>query len=219
MLRTWIGRFFLWMTGFEIEGPAPTAKSYVLIAAPHTTNWDLPVMLGLSYVFGIRLSFLAKHTLFKGPLDGFFRWLGGIPVDRRSRHNVVHQAVDVFNENPDLVLAISPEGTRKYTPYWKTGFYHIAKEAGVPIAMGYIDYARKRGGIGPLLYPTGDMRADMDRLRAFYAPIKGKHPECYRAPRLKEEEDIPNLPPAAPAEPERDHGVPERSPFPAALQG
>lgn len=189
MLSTWVGRFFLWMTGFEVEGEAPKARSYVLIAAPHTTNWDLPVMLGLSYMLDLRISFLAKHTLFKGPFGAFFRWLGGIPVDRRSRHNAVEQAVHAFEANPDLRLAISPEGTRKYTPYWRTGFYYIALQAKVPIAMGYIDYTRRRGGVGPLFYPTGDIRADMDALRAFYNDIKGKYPDNFCRPRLREEED------------------------------
>lgn len=201
MLKYWIGQFFLWMTGFEIEGERPAERSYVLIAAPHTTNWDLPVMLGLSYVLGVKLSFLAKHTIFEGPFGWFFRWLGGIPVDRRARHNAVEQAVAAVKANPDTVLAISPEGTRKYTEYWKTGFYYIAQGAEVPIAMGYIDYSRRKGGIGPMIHPTGDIRADMDKLRAFYAPIQGKFPEQYRTPRLREEEEIPADPPAPRLEP------------------
>lgn len=198
LMRLWrhfAGHFLLWVTGFEIEGEKPKEQSYVLIAAPHTTNWDLPVMLAMSYLFDINLSYLAKHTIFKGPFAWWFKWLGGIPVDRRSNHNVVSQVADVFGENEDLILAISPEGTRKYTPYWRTGFYHIAREAGVPIAMGYIDYSRRRGGIGKAFMPSGDIKKDMDHLRAFYEPKKGKFPTQYRAPRLKIEDNIPNVQP------------------------
>lgn len=194
MLSKWLGRFFLWATGFESEGEKPDAESYVLIAAPHTTNWDLPVMLGLSYVFNMKISYLAKHTIFKGPFGRFFKWLGGIPIDRRSRNNSVSQAVDAFKKDDNLILAISPEGTRKLT-HWKTGFYYIAKGAGVPIALGYIDYERKRGGFGPLLYPSGDVEADMRQIRDFYAPIKGKYPDQFAMPKVKQ---VDTSPPAIP---------------------
>jgi 1-acyl-sn-glycerol-3-phosphate acyltransferase len=130
---------------------------------------------------------MGKHTLFRGPMGWFMTRVGGIPVWRHRRENVVKQMVKVLHTSKALALTVPPEGTRGYTDHWKSGFYHIAREAQVPIVMGYLDYARKRGGFGPQLLPTGDVRRDMDEIRRFYADKTGKYPECFSRVRLEEE--------------------------------
>jgi 1-acyl-sn-glycerol-3-phosphate acyltransferase len=174
--------------GWRVEGSLPATRKFVFIAAPHTSNWDLPFMIATAYVLQARISWLGKHTLFEGPFGWFMRALGGIPVDRRSRHNVVQQVAEHFHQSEELILGISPEGTRKKVEHWKSGFYHIAHAAQVPVGMGFLDFGRKVAGLGPLLTLTGDVRADMDKVRAFYRDIRGKRPEFECIPRLREEE-------------------------------
>jgi 1-acyl-sn-glycerol-3-phosphate acyltransferase len=175
------------MSGWKAEGEKPAAARYVLIAAPHTTNWDLLYLLALGWFLGVKISWMGKRSLFHGPIGSVMRALGGIPVRRDRSSNLVDQMAEAFEEKEDLVLTVPAEGTRGYVPYWKSGFYYIALQARVPIVLGYLDYARKRGGFGPELIPTGDIRNDMDEVRAFYAGIKGKYPENFGAIRLKEE--------------------------------
>lgn len=161
--------------GWRLEGALPPGRQFVMIAAPHTSNWDLPVMLAVAFAFGIELSWMGKHTLFWGPFGIFFRWLGGIPIDRRAAHDVVAQSVALFQQRERLILAVAPEGTRKKVRYWKTGFYHIASGAGVPILLGFIDYRRKETGVGPTVRPTGDLAADLKVIQEFYEGITGLH--------------------------------------------
>ncbi|RMG94038.1 MAG: acyltransferase [Deltaproteobacteria bacterium] len=182
----WLGRLGLRLVGWRAVGRAPD-RSVVLIAAPHTSNWDLLYMLLVAAELGIDVHWVGKHTLFRPPLGWLMRAVGGIPVDRRARHGAVAQLARAFEERPGLVLAVAPEGTRGKAPYWKSGFYEIARGAGVPIACGFLDYARKEGGIGPLIEVTGDRLRDMDAIRAFYADKTGKHPEDFTPPRLREE--------------------------------
>jgi 1-acyl-sn-glycerol-3-phosphate acyltransferase len=171
-----MGRLFLRFFGWKTEGQLPEGKKFVIIAAPHTSNWDLPFMLAVAYVFDVQISFLMKQTMFVGPFGPFFRWLGGIPVDRTARHNLVDQCVKVLQERDGLTLAIPPEGTRSKVRYWKTGFYWIAHGAKVPILLGFLDYKRKVGGLGPTFFPSGDLQGDLEKIRAFYVGISGKHP-------------------------------------------
>ena len=178
--RAAFGKLVLDTLGWHAAGRVPDEKKYVLIAAPHTSNWDLPLMLGTAYVLGADLSWMGKHTIFSPPFGGFMKWLGGVPVDRRSRNDVVKQMVDEFARRDELALAIPPEGTRKRTDVWKSGFYYIAKAAGVPIALGYLDYRTRVGGIGPVVYPTDDLEADLAKIRAFYADKEGKFPGQFR---------------------------------------
>lgn len=185
-IRRAIARAFLRLAGWAPEGEPPAARAYVLIAAPHTTNWDLLYFLANAWAFGISPSWMGKHTLFRGPLGPVMRWLGGIPVDRARAGGLVAQMSLAFVRWPDLVLTVPPEGTRSRALFWRSGFYQIALAAKVPIVMGYLDYARRRGGLGPTLIP-GDLRADMDAIRAFYADKRGKHPERFGEVRLKEE--------------------------------
>jgi 1-acyl-sn-glycerol-3-phosphate acyltransferase len=186
--KYWLGRAWMGAFGWRVEGEVPKTKKFVFIAAPHTSNWDLPFMLATAYIFGVEISWMGKHTLFKGPWGGFMKALGGIPVDRRAPHGLVRQVVERFEQADTLILAVPPKGTRKKVAYWKSGFYHIAQGAQVPIVLSFLDFQRKAAGLGPVLTPTGDIRADMDQVRAFYRDIRGKHPALECEPRLREED-------------------------------
>jgi 1-acyl-sn-glycerol-3-phosphate acyltransferase len=162
--------------GWRLEGRPPSLPKYVLIAAPHTSNWDLPMTLVMAFAYRLSITWMGKDALFRPPFGGFFRWLGGIAVDRRQSTDLVARSVEELGRSDGLVMLIPPEGTRQRVRYWKTGFYWIAHGAGVPIALGFMDYGRKVGGIGPLVVPSGDLEADMVGIRAFYAGVTGKYP-------------------------------------------
>lgn len=165
--------------GWQFVGEPPDIPKYVLIAAPHTSNWDFMVMLALDFAFKIRCVWMGKEGLFRGHLGPFYRRLGGIPIDRSSRSNVVDQAIRAFQHNERMVMVIPPEGTRRRTDRWKTGFYYIALGANVPLVFGFIDFERRAVGFGPTLMPSGDIQADMAIIRDFYKDIKGKFPENF----------------------------------------
>jgi 1-acyl-sn-glycerol-3-phosphate acyltransferase len=180
---------FLRLSGWRVEGKIPAGVTRaVVIAAPHTTNWDLPYMLAVSYVLGVRPSWLGKRELFRRPFGWLMRWLGGIAVDRDRRTNLVEQAAHRLREADRLFLVIPPSGTRSRAAHWRSGFYHIARTADVPILCAFLDYATKTGGLGPTLVPTGDLGADMDRLRLFYRDMRGKYPDNETPVRLSEED-------------------------------
>ncbi len=170
-----LARPVLSFLGWQITGNHPGLKKFVLIAAPHTSNWDVVVTLLLAFSFNIKIYWMGKESLFMFPFRPFMRWLGGIPIDRSKAHNVVDETVRVFNEHEELVITVPPEGTRGKVRYWKTGFYYIAHGAGIPIVLGYIDWARKFGGLGPTVTTTGNIEADMAIIKNFYADITGKH--------------------------------------------
>jgi 1-acyl-sn-glycerol-3-phosphate acyltransferase len=172
----WAARLWMRVFGWDVEGEAPQVTKAVLIAAPHTTNWDLPHMLAASLVFRLRISWLGKHTLFSGPWRWFMLLLGGVPVDRRSPQGAVRGVAAHFEGRDQLVIAVPPSGTRSKRDNWKSGFYWIAHTANVPVVCGYLDYSRKRAGLGFTFVPSGDVRADMDRVRAFYADKRGRFP-------------------------------------------
>ena len=155
--KHWMGR--TWMSGFgwRVEGEPPPRKC-VIIAAPHTSNWDFPFMLATAYVIGFRISWMGKHTLFWGPFGPLMRALGGIPVDRRAPQNLVQQVAERFARSDELILAIPPEGTRKKVEHWKSGFYQIACVARVPVVMGFLDFERKVGGAGRATQHQGGSR-------------------------------------------------------------
>ncbi len=182
-----VARWFLRLTGWEAEGSRPEESRFVLIAAPHTSNWDLPYLLAFAVIYDVRVSWMGKHQLFRPPIGWVMRRLGGIPIVRHQRRNMVDQMLRAFEERDEFALVVPVEATRARTPHWKSGFYHIASQAGVPIVMSYLDYQRKRGGFGPAVYPSGDLRRDMDEFRAFYEPIIGKHPEEFGPVRLEKE--------------------------------
>lgn len=186
-MKKWLAHWFLRLGGWEIGGPPPADRRFVLIAAPHTSNWDLAYMLAFGTIFDLKISWLAKHTLFYPPMGWIMRALGGIPIVRHKNSNVVDAMVSEFNTRSYLVLAVPTEGTRSRVEYWKSGFYHIAMGAGVPIVPSYLDYGKKQAGFAQPLIPTGDVTADMQYLRDIYAGKMGKFPELSGPIRLKEE--------------------------------
>jgi len=196
----WLGRNLLRIAGWRVEEPAPDAPKYVLVAAPHTSNWDFVITLAAGMALGIRPHWVGKHTLFKPPFGWLMRALRGIPIDRRAASNMVAQLAAQFDERDHLVLVMPPEGTRGLAPYWKSGFHRVAIAAGVPIALGYVDFSTKTAAIGPLFTPTGDVRADMDVVRAFYANRRGRFPHLQGPIRLQAEDEVPapEAPPDAP---------------------
>lgn len=161
--------------GWKIEGTPPTEKKYVMIAVPHTTNWDFPITLAICFLRGVNIYWMGKDSLFKGVLGPIMRWCGGISIDRSSTNNTVEQTIDAFNASNELVVTIPVEGTRSQVDRWRTGFYYIALGAKVPIGIGYLDYAKKVGGFGPTFYPTGEIDTDMGALKSFYQGVSGKY--------------------------------------------
>lgn len=163
--------------GWKIDGHRPDCDKFILLGAPHTSNWDFIFFLGATQELGIRPSFMGKTTLFKWPMTGFMLDMGGIPVDRTRRANYVEQVAGAFAEADDLALVIAPEGSRTFKGSWRTGFYHIAMAAGVPIVPAWVNHETMRGGVGKPLFPTGDYQADLAKLAAFY---REKRPDCDR---------------------------------------
>ena len=172
---------YLKLAGWTVEGSLPPhAARSVLIAAPHTSNWDLPYTLMVAFTLRLNVYWMGKESLFKPPFRGVMMWLGGIPVQRGSANNLVAASSEALKAaDGPLQLIVPPEGTRSKARYWKTGFYYIAAGAQVPIVMAYLDYGRKVGGLGPVFVPTGDIEADMAAIKAFYAPFKGKNPDQF----------------------------------------
>jgi 1-acyl-sn-glycerol-3-phosphate acyltransferase len=187
-MKKWLAHWFLRLNGWKIEGGPPDESHFVFIAAPHTSNWDLAYMLAFAAVFDLKISWLAKHSLFYPPMGWIMRMLGGIPIVRHKNSNVVDAMVQEFSTRSELVLAVPTEGTRARVEYWKSGFYHIAFRAGVPILPSYLDYGNKRGGFGPALIPTGDLAADMQVLRELYSDKTGKYPALVSPVKLREED-------------------------------
>jgi 1-acyl-sn-glycerol-3-phosphate acyltransferase len=153
----------------------PEPQRFVLIAVPHTSNWDFPNFLGVTQTLGIRTHFMAKASLFRWPLGGFMRQMGGVRLDRAAAKDTVAQMIDEFARRDEFVLTIAPEGTRGAVTKWRTGFYQIALGAGVPIVCGFMDYATRRSGLGPVIVPTGDYEADMAPAFAFYRGMVGRN--------------------------------------------
>lgn len=187
-MRRALGRTWLRAFGWSTHGSPPVVPKAVFVAAPHTSNWDLPFTLATAWALGVNVSWVGKRSLFRFPLGGVMRALGGIPVDRARGTSFVRRTAEVIREHERLYVLIAPSGTRSHRDRWKSGFYHLAREAEVPVLLGFLDYGRKRAGVGPLVSPDGDVRGDMDLIRAFYRDIAGKHPEKASTPRLDEED-------------------------------
>ena len=185
-MKRLLARTWLKLNGWTVHGTIDHPK-FVAIAAPHTSNWDLIYMLATCTELGIKVQWLGKHTLFKGPFGWLMRALGGIPVERSARHNLVEQAAQHLRQSESMVLAVPPSGTRSAVDHWKSGFYWIASKAEVPIAFGYLDYGKREAGIGGYLVPSGDISRDMDVLREFYRDKRGKYPDNQNTIRLREE--------------------------------
>ena len=181
-----LSRFILKIFGWQAELAVQMADKCVLVGAPHTSNWDFPLaILGMS-AMGIKFNWVAKHTLFRWPLGYIMRSLGGIPLDRHSGGTgFAIKAVETFQELDHFVLAIAPEGTRHKTDYWKAGFYKIAAKSSVPIALGYVDFRKKKIGIGKVFMTSGDREGDFALVKDFYKDKTGKYPEKQGEIRLK----------------------------------
>lgn len=176
-LTSWVAERLMWLFGWRIEGQVPDAPKWIGLGVYHTSNWDFLVMLGAAFYFRFRAYWIGKETLFRKPFGTLMRWLGGIPIRRDKSYNAVQQVVDEIKRHEKIIIVVAPEGTRKKVDHWKTGFYYMALGANIPIALAYINYQRKIIGIGPLLYPSGDIEADFAQMRAFYAEhAAGKYP-------------------------------------------
>ena len=171
----WVSIILLRILGWKTQGKIPKdLKKCVMIAAPHTSNWDLPFTLMTAFALNAKVYWMGKNQIFKPPYRGLIMWMGGIPVDRSKSTNMVQASIDAIKSNDQLFLIVPPEGTRSKVTYWKTGFYHIAQGAGVPILMGFLDFQKKTSGIAGTYMTTGDIEVDMNYIKSIYAPIKGK---------------------------------------------
>jgi 1-acyl-sn-glycerol-3-phosphate acyltransferase len=186
VVNTVLRVFSVWilkLKGWQVEGALPAgAEKSVLIAAPHTSNWDLTYTLMVAFALRLNIYWMGKVQIFRFPFRGLMMWLGGIAVDRSKSNNLVAASAQTINAaTTPLQLIVPPEGTRSKTRYWKTGFYHIAVSAQVPIVLAFLDFERKIGGLGPLFQPTGDIEADMQAIKAFYVNIKGRNAGQFEA--------------------------------------
>lgn len=172
-----LSRMAIKLLGWKTVGDVPDVPKYVLVGYPHTSNFDTLLGIFLYTAMGVHLHWVGKESLFKGPLGWLFKKTGGIPINREHSQNFVENIKTIFNAQKRLVIALSPEGTRKKTDYWRTGFYYMALAAHVPIALGYLDYSTKTGGFGPLIWPSGNIEKDLQQIRTFYKKIRGKHPQ------------------------------------------
>lgn len=174
------------IAGWRIEGAFPDLPQFVIVVAPHTSNWDFLVGMRVVFALGLRASFLGKHTLFRWPLSAWLRYMGGIPVDRAASHGVVDQVTAVFRARPDFLLAVAPSGTRRLGAAWKMGFYHIALSAGVPLVPVAFDYAGRAVRIGAPQALSGELARDLEPLRSFFTGVQGQQGgRC--VPRFEEE--------------------------------
>lgn len=167
-------KFFFEKVGWKISGSMPAEKKYIIIVAPHTSNWDFMIGLCVRSILHFDAKYLAKKELFRFPFGGLFRYLGGIAVNRSKHANMVDAVTDLFNSHERLIVAIAPEGTRKYVPQWKTGFYFMALKANIPVLLASFDYPRKTVFISTPFYPTGNLKEDMRVIFEFYRDKKGK---------------------------------------------
>jgi 1-acyl-sn-glycerol-3-phosphate acyltransferase len=174
---------FLRLNGWQVQGALPAqAPKAVLIAAPHTSNWDLPYTLMVAFALRLNIYWMGKASLFRFPFGAVMRWLGGLPVDRSRANNLVAAAAAALRDTSGPAqLVVPPEGTRGRTRHWKTGFYFIALEARVPIVLAFMDYRRKVGGLGPVFVPTGDVEVDMSEIKRFYAGVQGRNADQFEA--------------------------------------
>ncbi|SRR5690554_381470 len=173
-----LSQFIFWITGWKVVGKIPKElKKFVMVAAPHTSNWDLLYARAAYYILNINVRYTIKKELFFFPLGVFLRQIGGIAIDRTTKENKVDSMSRMFEREDELALLVTPEATRSYAPEWKKGFYYIALAANVPIICGYLDYKKKHAGIGPIIYPSGDYEKDLNKLLKFYRTITPKYPE------------------------------------------
>lgn len=171
-----ISFLYLKMIGWRVHGAAPKETTFIVLAGPHTSNWDFPLMIACASLIGVKPYWMGKKAIFFFPLGWFFKWLGGISIERSKSNSVVTQMVTIFDNADELCILIPPEGTRKRREQWKTGFYHIAVQAKIPLVLGYVDYGKKIGGFAEVYWPTDDVEADMRYIQNFYASKGARYP-------------------------------------------
>jgi 1-acyl-sn-glycerol-3-phosphate acyltransferase len=187
VLKRLVARLYWTLSRWTLTAEATPTRPTILIGAPHTSNWDFVLMLAIAWRLRIEVHWLGKSSLFRGWRGPIMRGLGGIPVDRSDPARVVNDVVAQVHSGAVFGLVITPDGTRGGNEYWKSGFYRIARETGMPVTLGFVDRTTMTTGLGPTLDLTGDISADMDRIRAFYADKAGLRPERRTVPRLREE--------------------------------
>jgi 1-acyl-sn-glycerol-3-phosphate acyltransferase len=189
VIRRPLARTLLRLARWRVEGVVP--RTGIMVGAPHTSNWDWVGAVLMLWSQDVTPRILVKGELFRGPLGWLLRATGAIPVDRNDASRVVADLADHAARDESFVVAIAAEGTRGKGTHWKSGFYRLAQDTGLPISLGYVDGPSRTLGFGPTFTVTGDMRADMDRIREFYADKRGIHPEQRTEPRLREESSTP----------------------------
>ena len=173
----YLATFLLWLNGWRVDGRLPDIPKFILIAAPHTSNWDFLLFLGIVFRLQANVRFMGKAELFRWPYDWFFYWCGGTPVNRSKSQGLVEQMVKACNESEKFILTIAPEGTRHFVREWKMGFYHIAKTSGIPLVMAKVDGKHKAVRVGETFYPTDNMEADIKAIKGAFSGMEGIHPE------------------------------------------
>lgn len=186
-MRRFLGRLMLAIARYRVVGTPPQSPVCVLVAAPHTSNWDFPLMIAMAWSSGLDPVWLGKKEMFSGPLAPLFRMLGGISVDRENPGGVVADVTARARSGHARAIVIPPEGTRDRAEYWKSGFRRIAIDADIPVVLTFVDGPTRSGGFGPEFHMTDDVVADMDRVREFYADKQGVRPGNFTPPRLREE--------------------------------
>ena len=188
LITRWSCENLLKISGWTLDRTNPPVTNCVVIAAPHTSNWDFILMLLFAGAFGLKISWMGKSNLFIKPFGYFLRLIGGISINRRKKNQIVDHMISLFRQRENFLLVVPVEGTRARTNFWKSGFYHIAKGANVPILPTFLDYGNKRGGFGVPIITTNNLLSDMQKIRDFYAPFKGKFPSNSGPVKLQEEE-------------------------------
>lgn len=184
-----VGRLGLWLIGWRPLGRAPETRRYVVLAVPHTSNWDGVLAMLAIWWFGVPFRWLGKASLFDGPAGPLMRWCGGMPIDRTDPSGLADSLAARFAGADTLMLGMAPEGTRSRAEHWKSGFYRIARAADVPVVLAFIDHDTRQIGLGPAVDLTGDVAADMDRIRAFYAGVTARRPDEMSPIKLRDEGD------------------------------
>ncbi|WP_347159284.1 1-acyl-sn-glycerol-3-phosphate acyltransferase [Pontibacter chitinilyticus] len=180
MLGKILAKLIFKARGWTLQGTlTPDNRRCVMVAAPHTSNWDFIYARAAFYLMDAPIRFTIKKEFMGFPFGGLLKRMGALPIDRSKNTRMVDAMIRIFKERPgeDMCVMVTPEGTRKYQPRWRKGFYYVAQGAGVPIVLGYLDYAKKEAGIGPTIYPTGDVEADIEEIKSFYRTKTGKVPE------------------------------------------
>lgn len=173
-MSQWFGLLILWLSGWRVRGELPDCPKLVMIAAPHSSVWDGIVGLAAAMALNVDFHWMGKDSLFRGPQGWLLRKLGGIPTDRSNPRGAVGASIDQLRKSDALWLVLAPEGTRKPVQRWRSGYYHIAHGAGVPILQVYFSYPERVVGVGPLFHPSGDAARDMPIIEAYYRPWRGR---------------------------------------------